>query len=76
MSKVFRLTEREAAILEGLVADEIDITQDAKHTARTRITTPSSSDDMNAAMSEYDYFIERLHDLYRLKGKLSGDEEE
>ena len=76
MIKVFRLTERESAILERLVTDEIDVIQDAKRTARTRITTPSRSDDMNAAMSEYDYFTDQLHDLYRLKGKLSGDEEE
>lgn len=75
MSKVIKLTEREAAILEGLIADEIDVTQDAKRSARTRITRPSSSDDMEQAMSDYDYFIERLHALYQLKGKLSGEEE-
>lgn len=75
MSKTIKLTDREADILDGLIGDEIDVTKEAKLSARTRITTPSSSDDMDDAMSEYDYFFNRLYELYALRGKICSEEE-
>lgn len=74
MSRTITLTEREAALLEGLVRNEIDVTQDEKRTARTRISNSSNPEDVRKALEQYDYFVEQLHALRAILPKLTGIE--
>ena len=82
MSKVLRLTDHEADILDGLISAEIESLQEGKHKARLALSEPLTCDPdevaaiMERRIADYDYFVNRLHELYQIGSKICFEEPE
>ena len=79
MSKTIVLTDYEADILDGLISAEMEALQEGKRKARLELSEPLTCDQdeiaavMEKRIANYDYFVNRLHDLYQIGSKIFFD---